>query len=627
MDQAYEMLFREMLNGFAVHEIICDPQGRPVDYRFLGINPAFERMTGLGQEIIGRTVLEVLPDTEDYWIERYGRVALTGEPVQFESHSQALGKWFNVTAYQPWEGQFACIFEDVTERHAAQQELHESRDRFERMLAVVPDMILMQDPEMNVLYCNWQGFAAVPEERRVPGEKCYRVLRGLDDICPDCRARAVLRTGQAYQEEVDLPEGRRVDVRVIPVLDANGEVEMFMEWVRDTTDQRQAEEERRALQNQLLQAQKMESVGRLAGGVAHDFNNMLTVILGNAEAALGGMKKDSPLRELIEEIRQAGRRSADLTRQLLAFARKQTVAPQTLDVNKTVDGMLRMLRRLIGESIRLVWKPAPNLWSIRMDPGQIQQILANLCVNARDAIGDVGTVTIETANTHVAPGQPDTADGLAPGEYVQLTVSDDGCGMDAETRAGVFEPFFTTKGIGDGTGLGLATVYGIVHQNEGSISVSSEPGEGSTFTILLPRHTGQTTVTDEDQAGQHVGGTETVLLVEDEDAILRLASALLQRLGYRVITAVSPSDALREAQTHCGEIDLLFTDVVMPGMNGHDLYRQLREICPDLQCLFASGFAADAMAEHGMLADDVHFIQKPYSISALAEGLRNALRS
>jgi CheY-like chemotaxis protein len=236
-------------------------------------------------------------------------------------------------------------------------------------------------------------------------------------------------------------------------------------------------------------------------------------------------------------------------------------------------------------------------------------------------------VTIETANTHVAPGQPDTADGLAPGEYVQLTVSDDGCGMDAETRAGVFEPFFTTKGIGDGTGLGLATVYGIVHQNEGSISVSSEPGEGSTFTILLPRHTGQTTVTDEDQAGQHVGGTETVLLVEDEDAILRLASALLQRLGYRVITAVSPSDALREAQTHCGEIDLLFTDVVMPGMNGHDLYRQLREICPDLQCLFASGFAADAMAEHGMLADDVHFIQKPYSISALAEGLRNALRS
>ncbi|MBT0663682.1 PAS domain-containing protein [Geobacter pelophilus] len=386
--------------------------------------------------------------------------------------------------------------------------------------------------------------------------------------------------------------------------------------------------EKKQLESQLQQAQKLESIGRLAGGVAHDFNNLLTVILGHAELALLKTDPASPLIGDLTEIRNAAERSADLTRQLLAFARKQTIAPKVLDLNETVAGMLKMLQRLIGENIRLAWLPANNLWQLKVDPSQIDQILANLCVNARDAIDDVGKITIETGNCTFDADYCANNVGFNPGEYVLLAVSDNGRGIDQGTMAHIFEPFFTTKGVGEGTGLGLAMVYGIVRQNNGFITVYSELGQGTTFRVYLPRNE-----SDEQQASTANAasplsrGQETILLVEDEPSILVLTTKLLEKQGYRVLAANSPNEAIVLAKEHADEIQLLMTDVVMPEMNGRDLFKNLMFFCPKVKCLFMSGYTADVIAHHGVLDEHVYFISKPFSLSDLAAKVREALDS
>ena len=388
----------------------------------------------------------------------------------------------------------------------------------------------------------------------------------------------------------------------------------------------EAEEAREKLQLQLSQAQKMESIGRLAGGVAHDFNNMLAVILGNVEMAMEQIEPTHALHAELQEVRKAAERSADLTRQLLAFARKQTVVPKVLDLNETVEGMLKMLRRLIGEHIELSWRPGGDSGQVKMDPSQIDQILVNLCVNARDAIGPTGAITIETGGVVLDDSACDGQVGAMPGDYVRLNVSDDGCGMDRDTQAHLFEPFFTTKGVGQGTGLGLATVYGIVKQNNGFVSVYSEPGEGTTFKIYLPRHAARAeAAVAEGSAAPPKPGHATILLVEDEPAILNMVRSLLQRWGYAVIAASMPGEAIRLAERYPGEIDLLISDVVMPEMNGRDLAKSLLALYPGLKRLFMSGHTADILAHHGVLDGGVHFIQKPFSMKGLQAKLGEVL--
>jgi PAS domain S-box-containing protein len=380
------------------------------------------------------------------------------------------------------------------------------------------------------------------------------------------------------------------------------------------------------LEAQLHQAQKMEAVGRLAGGVAHDFNNMLAVIAGHAELALERGAPDSPLYADLLEIQQAAQRSADLTRQLLAFARKQTIAPQVLDLNATIGGMLKMLGRLIGEDIDLLWKPAGQMWSVNMDPAQIDQILANLVVNARDAISGVGKIIIETGQATFDKAYCETHAGFIPGSYVLLAVSDNGCGMDKTVLAQIFDPFFTTKPQGQGTGLGLATVYGIVKQNHGFINVYSEPGKGTTCKIYLPRHASDPVSARLMPApAMPPTGTETVLLVEDEAGLLELAARLLERLGYTVLAAGNPIQAIEMAETYAGTIHLLLTDVIMPEMSGRDLWQRLGALRPGLKCLFMSGYTANVIAHHGVLDAGVHFLQKPFSKQVLATKLREAL--
>ena len=400
----------------------------------------------------------------------------------------------------------------------------------------------------------------------------------------------------------------------------------FATITRDITELRQAQEEKEKLQAQLSQAQKMESVGCLAGGVAHDFNNMLGVIIGLTDILLMNMASDNPFHAHLTEIRKAGERSADLTRQLLTFARKQTVAPKMLDFNDTIENMLKLLRRLIGEDIDLLWKPGDGLWPVKMDPTQIDQILANLCVNARDAIGGVGKVTIETDNISFDEEYCTQHMDFVPGDYVLLAVSDNGYGMDTKTISHLFEPFFTTKELGKGTGLGLATVYGAVKQNNGFINVYSEPGHGTTFKIYLPRHAAKAAVETKEPKPQDMERcSETILLVEDEPAILRMTTMMLELPGYTVLAASTPGEALRLAQEHPGCIDLVLTDVVMPEMNGRDLIKNLLSIYPDMRRLFMSGYTADIIAHHGVLDEGVQFIQKPFSMEDLAAKVREAL--
>jgi two-component system cell cycle sensor histidine kinase/response regulator CckA len=380
------------------------------------------------------------------------------------------------------------------------------------------------------------------------------------------------------------------------------------------------------LEEGLRQAQKMESVGRLAGGIAHDFNNMLSIISGNVELALmPEHDRDFIVTRLIE-IQKAATRSTNLTRQLLAFARKQAIAPEILDLNEVIEGMLTMLSRLIGEDIDIDWLPKSGLWLINVDPTQVDQILTNLCVNARDAINGVGKITIATDNVFLDENYCRKHENCKPGEYAILAVSDNGCGMDKETLNNLFEPFFTKKDFGQGTGLGLSTVYGIVKQNNGVITVHSEPTKGTIFKLYFPKYTGNLRLAGEPpKAEALIGGTETILLVEDEEAILRMSSAILEHLGYTVITASGPVEAIRIVASFSGTIQLLLTDVVMPEMNGRDLAEKLLLMNPGMKCLFMSGYTAEVIADHGVLDGKIKFLNKPFLSDELARIVRETL--
>ncbi len=393
----------------------------------------------------------------------------------------------------------------------------------------------------------------------------------------------------------------------------------------DITERKREEQERRNLESQLLQAQKMEAVGRLAGGVAHDFNNKLQTILGYSDILLHEEHLPRSLREYVDEISQAARQSADLTRQLLAFARKQTIAPRVLDLNEMVPDMLRMLKPLVSEEIDLQWHAGDHVGPVRMDPAQLDQILANLVVNARDAIEQNGTITVETASADIDAEYVRHSAYARPGQHAVLVVTDDGVGMDAETLEQVFEPFFTTKPQNQGTGLGLATVYGIVKQNGGFVNVYSEPGKGTTFRIYLPVSDGERPPAPaEIRTARLQTGSETILLVEDDPAILRLGQETLEKLGYTVLAAERPGMAL-EMIDDGHEIDLLVTDVVMPEMNGKDLLERLTQHRPGLQALFMSGYTANVIAHRGVLDDGVEFLQKPFRAMDLADSVRRIL--
>jgi PAS domain S-box-containing protein len=417
-----------------------------------------------------------------------------------------------------------------------------------------------------------------------------------------------------------------ISLSAATINDADSKVAGIMAAAIDITGQKANEIEREKLQTQLLQSQKMESIGRLAGGVAHDFNNMLGVILGYAEIAMNQVPPDQPLYSELNEIYKAAERSASLTQQLLAFARKQTINPRALNPNEAVAGILKMLKRLIGEDINLKWLPANEIWPVLVDPNQVGQILANLCVNARDAINGVGNITIETHNVILDDSYCSKHAEVIAGHFVLLAVSDDGCGMDKETQDKLFEPFFTTKKMGEGTGLGLATVYGIVKQNNGFINVYSEPGKGTSFKIYLPRYPGEAEESKQVQSSEiPLSKGETLIIVEDEEAILQMGKMMLEQLGYKVLAASTPEEAIHLAKEHGPGIQLLITDLIMPEMDGKELSKEIRNLYPEIETLYMSGYTSNMIAHKGVLDAGVNFISKPFTIKDLAIKVREAL--
>jgi len=513
---------------------------------------------------------------------------------------------------------------DITERKQAEQQLYESEARFKALHNASFGGIGIHDKGI-IIDCN-HGLAEMTgyTEKELIGMDSLRLIAEASRNT----VRKHIESGyeKTYEAIGIRKNGEKfpiqIEARNIPF---KGKMVRTVEF-RDITERKGAEEERERLHAQLLQAQKMEAIGTLAGGIAHDFNNMLGVIIGNVEMAISKADPSYPLYGNLEQILNTAMRSADITRQLLAFARKQTIAPQVLDLNEAIERMLSMLRRLIGEDIDLAWLPATNLQSIRMDPSQIDQILANLCVNARDAIEGVGKLTIETGMVSFDQAYCDAHEGFIPGQFILLAVSDNGCGIDKGVIDHLFDPFFTTKGIGKGTGLGLAMVYGIVKQNNGFINVYSEPGQGTTFKIYLPLYKDEPTeiITDSDNEVLY-GQGETVLIVEDEKELLVMLKTMLEGIGYKIIKAAAPSEAIRQAETHPGRIHLLVTDVIMPEMNGRDLAKRLVTLYTDLKVLFMSGYTANVIAHQGVLDEGVQFIQKPFSLKDLSIKVRGML--
>jgi two-component system, cell cycle sensor histidine kinase and response regulator CckA len=746
--------------------------------------------------------------------------------------------------------------------------LKETELRFQRMLDLVPDMISIHDPEMNIIYSNWKEYGAVPKEKRILGEKCYRVYRNLDEICPDCQARRIFETKKPIQLEVKLPEGPWIDLRVIPLLDEQGEVEYFMEWVRDITEnkkaedaysrvcrlatdlicvadinsaafvqvnpafekvlgyseeellgrsflefihpedvqktidvisrelqkgkeviffenryrrkdgsyrylewnshpiadegltfaiahditerklaeealleaewkfralfengplavayhrmiydkagspfdyffidtnrqyqeltgidprgktvreafpgiendpfdwigtfgkvartgetirfqqhlqpndrwydcvgyqykpdhfvaafmeiteQKRAEQEKEQLEVQYRQAQKMEAIGQLTGGVAHDFNNLLQVINAGTEMALQDLAANHPAQEILGEVFKAGERAARLVSQLLAFSRRQIMQPEVLDLNKVVTDLLKMLQRIIGEHIRLEWIPGRRLGNVHGDLSMLEQTLFNLCVNARDAMQEGGVLTVETQNVLIDSDYCASHAWAVPGRFILLSVTDTGCGMQQEILEHIFEPFFTTKEASRGTGLGLATVYGIVKQHEGMVNVYSEPGKGSTFKIYLPA-----CETKADRIGTLIqgpvkGGRETILLAEDDESVRDLAQRILEKAGYTVLSAKDGRDALEIFKQHSNKIALVLLDVVMPEMGGREAYEAMKVFCPGLKALFASGYSENAIHTNFVLDRGLALLPKPYAPDTLLRKIREVL--
>ncbi|MDD5167622.1 MAG: PAS domain S-box protein [Syntrophales bacterium] len=615
------------------------PQGT-----FLMVNPSFARRAGYDspEEMIaeGKEIQMLYVNPEDriqirHLLETEGIV--TGFEAEFQRRDgEKIWVSINVRAVKDGTGKimyFEGTTENITERKQWEKALQESRENFRRSLDESPLGVRIVSEEGETLYANRVildifGYIDMEEWRTNPAVNRYTERSYAEFKARREKRRLGRDDFPEYEIEIVRKDGALRHLQVWrKSIFWNGKSH-YQVIYRDITQSKLAEEEKAKLQNQLLQSQKIESIGRLAGGVAHDFNNMLGVILGHVEMALEQVDPAQPLHANLQEIRKAAERSADLTRRLLAFARKQTIAPKVIDINKTVKGMLEMLRRLIGEDIHLIWLPAGNLWPIKVDPSQIDQLLANLCVNARDAIAGVGKVTIETGNVSFDEAYCDDHIGFVPGDYVLLAVSDNGCGMDKEVQSNLFEPFFTTKAVGEGTGLGLAMVYGIVKQNSGFINVYSEPHQGTTFRIYLPRHIGKAEqVRTEGPQETVMRGHETVLVVEDEPAILDLSRLMLEKQGYRVLTAGAPGEAIRLAGEHAGEIHLLMTDVVMPEMNGRDLAKKLLSLYPNLKRLFMSGYTANVIAHHGVLDEGVYFIQKPFSVKDLAAKVRDALGS
>ncbi len=622
-------LLHAIIEGTSDAIFVKDLQGR-----YVMINAA-------GAKLLGHSVEEVSgkddrvffsPETAHLIMEKDRQVMLSGQPQTYEEAGEAAGvkrTYLSTKApHRDTEGNvigLIGISVDITEHKRAEDSLAQSEERFRSVFQESPIGIIVMDMDGRAIAINSAyrkmlelgddepvsnqllNELTFPENRHVDDARYHQLASGTVDHDQQ-EKRYLLRSGRNVWAELNL----------LLLRDSIGQPQYVMIMALDIT-------ERKRLEEQLRQAQKMEAIGTLSGGIAHDFNNLLTVIKGYSRIVMDSLQKGSQLQMQVERIDEAAERAAALTRQLLAFSRRQVLQPRVFNINSLVGNLDKMLRRLIGEDVEMVTVTARDLGCVKADPGQIEQVIMNLVVNARDAMPKGGKLTLETSDVHLDENYALARGGIIPGPYVMLAVSDTGAGMDAETQAHIFEPFFTTKEMGKGTGLGLSMVYGIVKQSGGHVSVYSEPGQGTTFKVYLPRvDVASDAAPSEHRAASTIRGTETILLAEDDRGVRDLARAILSACGYSVLEGDSRT-ALSLCRDHPGPVHLLLTDVVMPGLSGRELADQIRARRPDIKVLYMSGYTSNAIIHHGVLDADTFFLQKPFTPAGLAAKVREVL--
>jgi len=556
-----------------------------------------------------------------YLLERFviSRVGRLSDDITQVGASGDLGRRLRVSGHDELANLGDTINGMLEDLERVQIERQHERARLAVMVERMPAVLWTADTQLQINSAVGAGLEALGfHPREAVGLSVKDFFSTKDNEAPPIAAHRKALDGQAVAYEVNWKD-RKFESHVQPLRDAEGAIQGVVGVALDVT-------ERERLTDQLRQSQKMQAVGELAGGVAHDFNNLLMVVKGHAQILLDRIPDSSPLRLSAEQVEKAADRAATLTRQLLAFSRKQVLQPRVLDMNDAVAGMIKMFSRVIGENIEMAFIPGGKLGRVKADPGQIEQVLLNLVVNARDAMPNGGRLTIETSNVELDSGYAATHTSVEPGEYVMLTVTDTGCGMDAATQARIFEPFFTTKGPGKGTGLGLATVYGVVKQSGGYIYVYSEVQRGTTFKIYLPQVNAELDKLSSDtQKKQNVRGSETILFVEDEQSVRELVRDYLVAGGYCMLEASDGTQALKVAAAHPGPIHMLITDVVMPHLSGPELATTLCAERPNMKVLFISGYTDDTVFRHGVLEGGVAFLQKPFNLKALSQKIREVL--
>ncbi|MDY0223009.1 MAG: PAS domain S-box protein [Desulfobacterium sp.] len=619
-EQNYKMLFREMLDGFALHEILCDDSGNPINYRFLEVNPAFERLTGLkAKSLIGKTVLEVLPQTERYWIERYGKIALTGEPDTFENYSKELNRYFHITAFRYARSQFACIFVDVTERKMAEAE----RNQLVEAINQAAEIIVITDLTGSIQYAN-------PVFEKITGYSISDIIgknprflkSGIHDTRFYKKLWDTILSGRRWAGQL---VNRRKngalytsECSISPVKNEEGQISSFVWIAKDISDQKEFEK-------RINQAQKMESIGSLAGGIAHDFNNILFPILGLSELLMDDFTPGSMEHENIQGIYTAGKRGSELVQQILAFSRKTEIKMIPVRIQQILKEVLKLIRSTIPANIEIERNIQQDCGLVMADPTQIHQVAMNLITNAYHAVEEVGgKIWVQLQEIHFADGDKLDA-SLKKGRYVMLSVSDNGCAIDPKIISKIFEPYFTTKPQGKGTGLGLSVVYGIVKEYKGDIRVKSVVDEGTTFKVYLPIMEKYAMSKSSEPPKILETGTERILIVDDEIFIAKLEKQMLERLGYTVTFQTSSIDALNLFIANPNGFDLLLTDMSMPGMTGIDMAKEIVKLRPDLPVILCTGFSEQIGEELMKQAGIKKLLNKPVLKYDMAKTIRNVL--
>ncbi|MBC8430538.1 MAG: PAS domain-containing protein [Desulfobacterales bacterium] len=680
-ERDYRALFDKMLDGFALHEIIYDDKGKPVDHRFLAVNPGFERLTGFAaSDIIGNTVLEIWPDTEPYWIDTYSKVALTGEPTHFENYARALNRHYEVTAYRPAKDQFACIFKDVTERRRTQEALQWELKVNAMLAELSTEIISCGDIEKIanlVLNCakeltgSEHGYVTLIDlETR--DNICLTLTEMLSHQCKIKNQRTAFPIGsdgkycdlwgyalntltpfytnspQNHPASKGTPEGH-IPVEnflSVPVMFESiqagqialanpakaytdkdlAAVDRLGELYAIAIYRYRSDEDKRKLKNQLQQAQKMEAVGTLAGGIAHDFNNILGVITGCTELSQHQISKENPAHNYLNEVLKAAYRAKDLVKQILTFSRRKDQELKPTVISPFVKEALKMLRSSLPATIDLHQSIQTDAGLVMADPIQIHQVIINLGANAAHAMGEKGgllKVSLDDVDidTQEAENDPDSD----PGSFVKLTVSDTGCGMNREAIERIFDPYFTTKPVGEGTGLGLAVIHGIVKIHGGVLNVHSEPGQGTTFSILFPRIGQSKSRLELEETIALPTGSERILFIDDEEVLVIVGQDMLRYFGYKVVGKTSSLEALEVFRAHPDEFDLVITDQTMPGMTGTKLAEELIRIRQDIPIILCTGYSQFITPEKAKAKGIQEFLMKPLSSPDLALTVRKIL--